>query len=921
MSNNYSRRNNVNRRKQQHSQAKRVKNKTGIIIFRVLVAVLLIGGFGVAGALVGAYMGVIENAPKLGMITQEAEGPFSTIIYNAATGRETDRLDGGENREWATKEEIPQYLKDAFVAIEDERFYTHDGVDMKGLLRALYQNLVSPQKQGASTITMQLIKNKLGLKRNTWDTKLQEQYLAIEFEKKLTEQLGSKENAKAYILEQYMNAIGLGHGQVGVKAAARRYFDKEVSDLTLAECTAIAAITQNPTGYSPINFPEKHKKRQMVALDNMLEFGMITQAEYDMSVAEDIYSEISSVNQETLDAPSYHSYFNDAIIEQVITDLGKQYGYSRWEASNLIYTGGLSIYSTEDERIQKIVDDAFMNESLFPQTEFEIQVSYFLSVRNAITDKVTHYPEKTTTVQTYEEAEAFAEKTKDELLGQSDEIEGEALYAIPQPQAAMVIMDQATGQVKAIAGGRGAKVTNRGLNRATQSYRQPGSVFKILASFAPAIDMQLITPATVIDDVPFTITEWIPPYSPRNWYSSPPFRGLSTVRTAIKDSMNVATVKNMYNTGLDNCIQYLYNFGFTSLTSADHVYAAALGGIDKGISQVEVTAAYAAIANNGYYNRPVFYTQVLDHNGNVLLENIPEQRQILKQTSAYLLTDMMKDVITGGTGQKARFKEVRMPIAGKTGTTTATRDLTFVGYTPYYAAGIWMGYDMPKEMNYRTEGTHSALWSYVMEQVHQGFEYKEFSRPDGIVTASVCMDSGLLAGELCSHDPRGSRVRTEIFAAGTQPTKYCEVHQQYEICAESKKIANEYCPEAFRQSIVGIVRPIPYEGDPALVGDTQYEIPKAAQNGEICDIHNINNQYPEGTVFNFDEDGNITVTTPAPTTSPLPDSNDPGLDLPIMPGDGTGEHGLATPTPGPGQQSQQPPDTAAIDSEPVMPGQ
>ncbi len=842
----YSKNKNAKRKREINSKSKKVKNKVGVVAFRIAIVCVLILCFSAGGAVVGAYLGVIENSPKLSFIDKAPPGSYTTIIYSAETGEELDRLNSGENREFASIEEIPMNLRNAFVAIEDERFYSHDGVDVKGLFRAVYNNLTNPDNtQGASTITQQFIKNKLNIKRNSWDTKLQEQYLAVEFEKNLKESLGGKEEAKEYILEQYLNEVGLGAGQKGVKAGAKHYFNKELGDLTLAECAVIASITQNPTMRSPINEPDSNRERQVATLDKMLELEFITEDKHEQAINEDVYAKITKVKEDKLEAPSFHSYFNDAIIEQVISDLQATGNYTRKEASDYFYSGGLSVYSTQDTSIQKIVDDAFMNEELFPSTEFEIDVTYTISVYNTVTGETTHH-EKKTTAKTQEDVTAFTEKVKDELLGQSGEVLAETLYAIPQPQAAMVIMDYRTGQVKAIAGGRGAKVTNRGLNRATQSERQPGSVFKVLASFAPAIDMGLITPATVIDDAPFTIKEPGVNYSPTNWYGG--FRGPRTVRIAIRDSMNVITVKNMYNTGLENCINYLYRFGFSTLTPSDHVYAACLGGI-SGINQLEVTAAYGAIANDGMYNKPILYTKVVDHEGKTILDNTLKPEPILKKTSAYLLTNMMQDVVTSGTGTKARFKEVKMPIAGKTGTTTGTKDLTFVGYTPYYVSGIWLGYDMPKDMNPKTEGVHSQLWSYVMEKVHANLEYRDFERPDGIVTAKICVDSGKLATSECSNDPRAKQVRSEVFAEGTQPTDHCDVHTTYNICTVSGKIPNEFCPAEFVQSRVGIISKTPPAPDKETGEIPAQYVPSAIVDGHICDIHNASFQGDTGVPF------------------------------------------------------------------------
>ncbi|MDR2904113.1 MAG: transglycosylase domain-containing protein [Clostridiales bacterium] len=876
---NYSKANNDRRRKSNHSAKKKVKNKVGVTVFRVFIALILIGCFATGGAVIGAYLGVIENAPKLSALLPQDEGDFTTFIYSDKTGEEVDRLDGGENREYAPFEEIPQMLRDAIVAIEDERFYSHDGVDVKSTVRAVYATLFEDSMQGGSTITQQLIKQRLGYKRNSIDTKLQEQYLAIEFEKNLTKSLKTKKAAKDHILEQYLNIVALGSGQIGVKAAAWRYFNKEMADLTLAECATIAAITSNPTSRSPILNPEGNKERQTDTLDTMLELEMITQTQYDEAVKEDVYANINTVNTARIEeSETVHSYYTDAIIEQVIQDLMDKFGWDKATASNEVYTAGLSIYSLEDPAIQKIVDESMLDETLFPDTEFSIEVTYYLSKKNTVTGEETHYPPEIKNVKTMEEAEAFKEEKKNEWLSQSDEVLGEAFYTVPQPQVAMVIMDQYTGHVKAIAGGRGTKMANRGLNRATQSERQPGSVFKIVASFAPALDMGLITPATVIDDSPVEYPEFH--YTPHNWWGSV-FRGPKTVREAIAQSMNVITVKNMYATGIENCMKYLDRFGFTTIGPDDHVLAACLGGVN-GILQTDVTAAYASMANGGLYNKPVFYSKVLDHNGNILLENLPEPEQILKRTSAFLLTDMMVSVINGGTGGRARFRNWPMHISGKTGTTTGTKDLTFVGYTPYYTAGIWMGYDQPKDMLSATEGKHIDLWRHIMERIHTelALEDRAFERPEGIASFNICTISGDLASDLCAES-----TRSELFAVGSQPTAHCSSHQTYEICTLSGKLATEFCPPETRESRIRSGTNLDVNAE--NITEQERAIRQAIDGGVTCDLHFL------------------------PTPTPFPQSLD-GFDVPLIPPDNTA---TAPPVSGGTQPSQT--DTPVI--PPIIP--
>lgn len=816
---------------------KKKKNTLGKII-KILLILIVITSFACAGGLFGVYMSIIEDAPKLELVAIEPN-VYTSIIYDA-NGQEIDRLHGDENREYATLEKIPEYMQNAIISIEDARFYSHNGIDIKGILRAVYSKLLRRQVEGASTITQQLIKNNVTkVIRNTYKSKIQEQYLAIKYEEELEKQLGSKKAAKDYILELYLNTVYFGHSYNGVQAAALGYLNKDVSELTLAECAVIAGITNNPSIYSPRTNPENNNKRQLKILGNMLEQGYITKAQYDEAVAEDVYSKISNYTQNIEDeGKTIHSFFVDGLFEQVSKDLQEQYNMSVAQANNVLYNGGLQIYATIDQDIQKIVDEAYLNEELFPNVSYGLDVTYTVSVENTSTGKQEHSEYKQF-VKSKEAAEKFVSEKRAEIqksLTSTERIIAEKPVYVVQPQSAMVIMDYHNGEVKALAGGRGEKTVNRGLNRAIDSARQPGSVFKVLASFAPGIDTGTLTPATVIDDVPIDLNG----YKPKNWYSNPPYRGLSTIRDGIRDSMNIVAVKAMVLTGIDKCYEYLLKLGFTTLQNDNHA-STALGGLTNGITQLEVTAAYGAIANKGEYLRPMLYSKVLDHDGNVLLENKMEPKRVFKETSAFLLTDMMKDVITSGTGTKAKFKNSSMPIAGKTGTTQESKDLTFVGYTPYYVAGIWLGYDrydnIVQNMSNLNQSTHLELWRYIMEKVHEGLKVKSFEKPSGIVTANICMESGKLAvSGLCTADPRGNRTRTEYFAEGTQPKESCDVHKSYSYCSESKMPATEFCPKESLTTGVGIVRPTPYTGS-ASVGDTQYQI----SGGATCNIHTAQN--------------------------------------------------------------------------------
>ncbi len=743
-------------KKLKRKQADTRRSKPFTVIMLLFLMVIIVSVFAVAGAAVGAYVAIIQSIPDLGL---EGIQPrtYTTVIYNN-NGAELSKLHGEENREYATLENIPKNMQNAIMAIEDERFYIHDGVDMRGILRAAYATISGKQLQGGSTITQQLIKNTITQKtHNDFKSKLKEIYLALKYEKELNTLLGSKEASKDYIMELYLNTIPFGHGYSGIQVASEGYFGKEAKDLDLAECACLAGITNNPTKYSPRSNPEKNKERQTIILNYMLAQGLITQQEYDAAIVEDVYAKIKGganivTNSDgTSDVSLIHSYYEDALIDQISEDLQRIYNMSPKQAANVIYNGGLQIYSNFDPRIQKIVDTTMLNDSLFPRPVYSIDVDYRVSTRNNTTNEETNSEYRQFT-STREQGEAWVASKRAEIEASlpADEVifAENASYTV-QPQCSMAIIDYHTGEIKAVGGGRGKKTVNRGFNRATDSKRQPGSVFKILAAYTPALDLGKINAATNLVDEPYSTAD---KYTPRNWWGKS-YRGAMSVRTAIMDSANVVAVKTMVETGIDVCYDYLLNYGFTTLSDDNHA-ATALGGLSYGVTQVELAAAYGTIANGGQYLRPMFYSKVLDHDGNVLLENRQEPVQVLKPSTSYIITQLMTSVINDGTGTAAKFTKSKMPLAGKTGTTTDSKDLTFVGYTPYYVASIWYGFDRydndkVESMDGFDQKLHMNVWRTVMEQVNEGLEVKDFEVPDGVVKAKVCRYTGMQAGANC----------------------------------------------------------------------------------------------------------------------------------------------------------------------------
>ena len=829
----------------------KVRRKIGVVFGKILlICVLIIGVVGVS-TVVGAVKGILASAPDISAVDVIPTG-FSTTVL-ASDGSEIATLVAeGSNRRSVTLDEIPKDLQHAVVAIEDERFYEHNGLDLKGIARALVADLKSMDfTQGASTITQQLVKNNVLSEQweseNTGDIskiekmerqvqrKIQEMYIAVELEKKVDD--------KDWILENYLNSINLGNNTLGVQAAAERYFGKDVSDLTLSECAVIAGITKNPSRYNPILYPKQNAKRRKMVLDAMKKQGYITQKQYDEAMADDVYDRISEHNSgfET----SMNSYFVDSVIDDVFNDLVKVKGYSESDAYKAIYQGGLTIKSTQNLDIQKICDEEVANAGNY---EVGTKYSFILSFQVKKADgsfktytnqtMLSYYKAKNKN-QDYsinyssEEAcrDAIAKYEKD-VLEKGDKLvdNSEYIFITAQPQVAMTIMDQSTGEVQAIVGGRGDKAGNRTWNRATKTTRQPGSTFKIIACYAPALDAGGMTLASVEDDAPFTVGS-----KTYNNYDHT-YKGFTNLRTAITRSMNIVTVKTLQDIGVDLGYQYAEDFGFTTLDENDKNLGISLGGLTKGVTNLELTSAYAAIANQGEYIAPSFYTQVLDHDGNVILDNTKtkERHRVVKEETAWLLTDAMKDVMTAGTGTRAYFGS-GMVQAGKSGTTTSNRDALFAGFTPYYTCVVWGGYDdNSKQMGGAGTSYPKNLWRSVMKRVHENLESKDFEKPKGITQATVCSKSGLLPKDgVCENDPRGSLKYTEYFASGTTPKEECNHHEVLSICKVSGEIAGPYCPKEDIQTKVFIV------GAAQGSADYPYCASKEFLN-KTCSVHDEN---------------------------------------------------------------------------------
>ena len=599
--------------------------------------------------------------------------------------------------------------------------------------------------------------------------------------------------SKDQIIELYMNLIYLGEGAYGVETAAYTYFDKSADELNIAECAVIAGLAQAPEGYNPYNYPEKAKKRQELVLGKMYELGKINTDQYAEAMNYELVYKKGSV-----DLASSNSYFVDAVVEQVIEDLMEEKSITRTLAQRMVYNNGLHIYTTIDPEIQEVMDEVYND-----QTYFQIKGG------------------------TYD----------------------------PELQSAMVIIDYKKGNVVALVGGAGEKTTLRGLNRATQMTRSPGSNMKPIGVYGPGLELGVLTAATTFDDVPAKYKIGTEDWNIKNYDGK--YRGLMNIRKAIEISDNIVAAKALQEkVGSEYSYQFLKKLGISTLTNADKGSPASLslGGMSKGVTPLELAAAYGAIANSGVYVEPKLYTKVIDRAGEVVLEKRSEVRDVMSKENAYILTDMMKTVTTGseGTGRLAKLTDI--DVAAKTGTTSDDKDRWFTAYTPYYVGAVWFGYDQPKYINVSTNpGT--KVWKAVMEKIHKDLPAAKFERPSTVINVEVCRDSGLLATDACKTDLRGSRVTTEIFNSknGSVPKTYCEIHEVVAVCPDSFKLANPTCINTVGTVNISRINRHYAEGEPTVQPtDYEYEVPTTYCEYHYCAkdeegnwIYDYNNE-PEG---------------------------------------------------------------------------
>ena len=726
---------------------------------RVIGTILLV--FVLTAAIFAGIFSAYINSSMRGRVEvylDEFETKVSTELYyqEPSSGEwtmyHTLFLDS-ENRIWADLDQIPKDLQKAVVAIEDKRFYKHKGVDWHGTARAIFSTIFGGSVQGGSTITQQLVKNVTGDNQNTVKRKVMEIYRAQELEKRYE---------KDEILEAYLNEVYFGYSCYGVVTASLKYFNKDVSELSLAECASLVAITNNPSLYDPLQTDwglENNRTRQLLVLGAMLEQGKIDQAAYDAAKEENVvFSNGYTIlggrvdvdtdkkddtdtdggdeqpEEETETATSSQSYFTDAVIEDVAAALVEKYGLTDStnpvtgevttafeQGVNMVYGKGYKIYTTQNPDYQKIAEEVCTDTSNLPYTS-----SY---------------------------TNSYGEKETEQL------------------QVGMTIVDPYTGYVVAMVGGAGVKQYDRGWNWAT-SARQCGSAIKPISVYAPALDDGTINGASSIDDYPVMVLNGS--VYPKN--ANGRYKGLTPLHTAIARSTNTCAVRVVQEYGTSRSYDFMTNkLGFTTLTSQDaqQVGNMGLGGLDRGVTTEEMAAAFAAFANEGIYTAPRTFIRVEDADGNVILENEAQASVAMKDTTAALMNSLLQEVINGGTGYEGRISG--MHVAGKTGTTNNDQDRYFVGYTPYYSCAVWVGY-VHNQRIVASGNPAASMWQKVMSRIHADLPDKDFFSCSGLTYVKVCADSGLLATDSCAEDCRGSRVYSALVAADNAPSAYCNMH-------------------------------------------------------------------------------------------------------------------------------------------------
>lgn len=784
---------------------------------RLSFIIALCVGLALLGAVIGIAKAFVDTAPTLDLAALDAQDKTS-FIYDSEGNLITD-YKGTEDRIMVSIDEIPEMLQNAFIAVEDARFYEHNGVDVKRIAGALVANFTSGSTQGGSTITQQLIKQTVLSSEQSYKRKLQEAYLAMELETRYT---------KKQILESYLNTIFLGGSYYGVRVAAYGYFGKELDQLTLRECAMLAGLTRSPNYYNPrsnfytrntegSNTPDITNNRTDYVLRQMRENGLITAQQYNAALDRSTASVLEKSPAST-DMYAYPHYVEYAISDVVDTFLDlnglEDTSANRYAMENKLRTGGYSVYLCLDTEIQEIVEDTLANWSDYPR------------LRDP-SDKV------------YQSRNADGTYTE-----------------IEQPQAAACVFDYRTGELKAIVGGRYKPTTRKTLNRASGMTMPVGSSIKPLTVYAPAIDLGA-SPASIAYNMPVPISGWKDSSGKDSWpknYGGGGYKGPQSFRSALRNSYNTAAAQILMTyVGVSRSVEYLHLMGIPDKNINADPFGLALGS--SGITPVQMAVAFGTIANKGVYQQPLSFSRIVDSNGNVVVDMHQQQdrHQVFKPSTAYLVVDMLKEAVQSGTGTKAKISS--QVVAGKTGTNSDSKGVFFTGMTGWYSASVWIGHDNYKALSSKATGGNAAapLWQSFMEKIHKAKNLDSREIIDGtpsdynLVRVTTCGVSGQLATDACYNDVNGYKTITDYWSADSVPTAYCSMHKSVSICTESGLLATDYCPSYSVESrgIVLIPRGHPLYDYIDTYGDTirkylgEFATLKSTNDiaNHICQIH------------------------------------------------------------------------------------
>lgn len=786
---------------------------------RLLLLTVVLAGLALCGAVLGIAKGYMETAPTLDLTLLDAQDKTS-FLYDSQGNVITD-YKGTENRIMINISLMPEQLRNAFVAVEDARFYTHNGIDIKRIIGSFVQNFVSGTQQGGSTITQQLIKNTILSSEQSYKRKIQEAYLAMQLETKYT---------KLEILEYYLNTIYLGENYYGVQVAAQGYFGKELSKLSLRECAMLAGLTNNPYYYNPrrnfytrtsetTDYQKLTNDRTDYVLRCMYENEFITQQQYQEALDPATANVLETSTTEGDGMYQYAHYVEYAVQDIVSCFLElnqlEDTSENRYKMENELRTGGYHVTLAIDTEIQEIVEDTLENWTKYP------------SLRDP-SDKVYRT--------------LNSDGTYDEIV---------------QPQAAAVVLDYRTGELKAIVGSRTRPTARKTLNRATDMKMPVGSTIKPIAVYAPALEMGY-SPASVVYNIPVPISGWTGSDGKDSWPKNYDGRysGPVTLRNAMRNSLNVGAAQTLQTmVGVERSTDFLLRMGIDQENIDSTPFGLSLGS--SGITPVQLAVAFGVLGNGGVYQEPISFLGISDSNGNVVYDSHAQQerRQVFRPSTAWMAVDMMKTVVSSGTAKSAKISG--QTVAGKTGTNSDQRGVTFCGMTGWYVSSIWVGHDNYKPLSSKSTGSNGALpiWQSYMEKIHKA---KELGNRDiievsaeevDLVKVTTCAVSGQLATDACYNDSMGYGVVTDYWYAPTVPTVSCQMHQAVTVCAETGYLATEYCPSTTVSGVVVIPSGHPLS---AYANDSQYasviaEYLGTASSLSYCPYHTSAGSYQDNT--------------------------------------------------------------------------